>query len=146
MTTLSKISIFLLVVSACHPTDTELIGSDVKTIDLPGFTVTAPALWTSFEFPGGNSGTGGLTNHMDTLAYNLGHFPDDLHNETETDYDRTNATIDGHDALIVTPKKNGVGVTGVYINYSEFVKLGINGTDLKDATTAMNIFYSVRFK
>lgn len=113
----------------------------VKILDLKTFRVEVPNRWRAIPDQGIDSQVGRLTNGKDVVEYDYGWTAYPLRNETSATHLRTVTTIDGHPALIVRPKKTGQGIIGLYVDN----RLSLIGRDIRDESTVIQIFQSVRF-
>jgi hypothetical protein len=73
-------------------------------------------------------------------SYNFG-------DETTLEHIFTDNTINNKKAVVVRPKRQGKGLTGVYFkNVANHNHLVISGYDLKDEETALSMFKTIKFK
>ncbi len=118
---------------------------DSKVVDFETFQMDLPANWNQFTQIGYDSRVGGITNGKDTLTYDFGWYSYDFRNETTATHTRTETTIDGHDALIVRPKKKGKGIIGVFVQVDSLGKFTMSGVS-KNESTILKIFNSIKFE
>ena len=124
-------------------------GDDVlrgnKPLDIKAFRLDAPETWKAIADQGYDSQVGRLTNGSDVLTYEYGWYSYTLRNETSATHLRTVTTIDGRSALIVRPKKTGQGLIGLYLEVDSQNRLSLTGRDIRDESTVIRMFESVRF-
>ncbi len=140
----SSISLLFLVVLlsiSCN-------NNNTKTLDFKTFTIEVPKGWNPVRENGIDSQVGRIAiDEQDTLSFDLGWYSNSLSEEYSNDYDRpgvekllkntnTFETIDNKKAKIVTPKKLGIGTTGIYFDRlwnagSSVDRFQLNGHNLK---------------
>lgn len=122
--------ILVLFLSSCRK------EPEFKTMDFGSFAIRTPVAWNYLKESGTDSYYGKIViDESDTVYFDLGWYS----NKLEDNYKENNyksASIDNKDAKIVSPKKHGNGVTGVYFDslwksgsYKD--KLQISGENLK---------------
>jgi hypothetical protein len=116
-----------------------------KLLDLKAFRIEAPETWKAIADQGYDSQVGRLTNGSDVLTYEYGWYSYTLRNETSATHLRTVTTIDGRSALIVRPKKTGQGLIGLHVEVDGQNRLSLTGRDIRDESTVIRMFESVRF-
>jgi hypothetical protein len=138
------VAVFFLLLSlqtSCQ--DNSPVASHV--LDLKSFQVEAPETWRIIPAVGYDSQIGSLTDGKHALSYDYGWYSYTLKDETSATHLRTFTTIDGRPALIVRPKKRGQGIIGLYITNDQN-HLSMVGHDIRDETTILRLFQSVRFR
>jgi hypothetical protein len=123
-------------------------SNSTKTLNFTTFTIEVPKSWNPVRENGIDSQVGRIAiDDLDTLSFDLGWYSNDLSEEYSRDYDKPgvekllkNSTtfeiIDSKKAKIVTPKKTGLGTTGVYFDSlwsagASADRFQLNGKNLK---------------
>ena len=142
---MKKLTTFLFLLVALLAMNCKVEFENSKILDFGSFQLEVPAHWHKFPLMGYDSQVGGITNGRDTLTYDFGWYSYDFSNETTETHARTETTIDGHDALIVRPKKKGKGLIGVFVRVDNLNKFNLYGKS-KNESTVFRIFESIKFK
>ena len=139
----NRIPIFLLVLTlilSCN--------KKTQTLDFETFTIEVPKNWIAVKGKGIDSYVGRIViDNRDTLSFDLGWYSNDLKEGFSFEEDtvglekrlkskRSLEIVDNKKAIIVKPKKTGIGTTGIYIDSlwtagSGIDKFQLNGHNLK---------------
>jgi hypothetical protein len=123
-------------------------SNSIKTLNFKTFTIEVPKSWNPVRENGIDSQVGRIAiDDQDTLSFDLGRYSNNLSEEYSKDYDQPgvekllkNSTIyeiiDNKKAKIVTPKKPGLGTTGIYFDSpwsagASADRFQLNGQNLK---------------
>jgi hypothetical protein len=98
-----------------------------ETIDFGSFTLEAPSAWKEFTAQGFDSRVGGVTNGRDTLKYDYGMYSYRFTNETAQTHVITEKIRGGYPTKMVKPKKRGQGLTGIYFDLGNSLRLTLFG-------------------
>ncbi|TCC86450.1 hypothetical protein EZ428_23575 [Pedobacter frigiditerrae] len=119
-----------------------------QTLDFKTFTIEVPKNWIAIKEKGIDSYIGRIAiDNRDTLSFDLGWYSNDLKEEHPFGEDtvalekrlkskRSVEIVDNKKAVIIKPKKTGIGTTGIYIDSlwtagSGIDKFQLNGHNLK---------------
>ena len=138
-------------------------GEYWKEVYAGGFYVSLPPSWKYIKEQGIDSNVGKFKGDGAELSFDFGWYSSPLDSYFEPEYAITSENISGYDAKIVTPKKIGQGLTGIYIEIPNeeskdsgknepfyFVnptnKLTVYGKNLnqEQTETVLKIFRSIR--
>ena len=119
--------------------------SEWETFDFGVFTVEAPSTWSKFTGQGYDSKIGGLTNKKDTLHYDYGMYSNRFLSITSQTHSITEGNRDGYPTRMVTPKRPGEGIIGIYYDLGNPLRLTIYSRS-SDVKTVTQIIESVKIK
>ena len=136
-----------------------------SVLDFDSFKIEVPKNWIKIKVSGVDDYVGKIAiDNKDTLSFNLGFFANSLEQNAPDDYYGNNPekhfkskiswdSIGNHKAKILTPKKAGNGMTGIYFdslwkNGQDIVKFNLVGNDLKkiNERSVLLAFKTIRFK
>jgi hypothetical protein len=131
---------------------------------LGSFSLTAPDDWKKINLEGIDSYFGRIAiDAKDSLTYSLGTYASDLHEHAPEGFEEDDSgkfeksvvsykTMNGYRIKILTPKKYGIGMSGVYIDSlwmdgEDKMKFDLYGTNLSKANQKVffEIIHSLRF-
>ncbi len=159
---ISTLALFLTFISC---TTTKQTVSK-QTLDFGSFTIDTPNGWTKIKLQGVDDFVGKIAIDMqDTLEFNLGFFANSLeqHDEPEDYYGNNSSKffkskiawtiINGRKVKILTPKKYGSGMTGIYFDSlwkdgQDIVKFNLIGQNLKkeNEIAVLKTFQTLKFR
>ena len=134
-------------------------------MDFETFTIEVPKNWVAIKEKGIDSYVGRIAiDNRDTLSFDLGWYSNDLKEEFSFGEDtaglekrlkskRSEEIVDNKKAIIVKPKKTGIGITGIYIDSlwtagSGIDKFQLNGHNLRpeNERTLLNAIRTIKFQ
>lgn len=121
-------------------------------IDYRAFKIKVPEGWEKIELQGIDSYVGGIvTNHQDTITFDLGWYSNRLNDEEEKHL-ISDDTVDHYKVKIVKPKNIGYGITGIYIDSlwesgSGISRFNLYGNDLclEDHNNLLKAIRTIQF-
>lgn len=123
----------------------EDVFEDNKTVDFDSFQMEVPGSWHAFSEVGYDSNVGGITDGKDSLTYEYGWFAYNFSDITTKTHTRIETMIDGHEALVLNPKKKGKDIIGVFIQVDSLFKFNMYGKSKKEAAV-LKMFQSIKFE
>jgi hypothetical protein len=104
-------SLTFTMLSECQDTSR---GSGWHKLDATAFSVMAPPGWSFRQLAGADSYVGEFVGDGVVLRFDFGSHSNPLKDEKEPTYVVVRKDIAGHRARVVSPRKPGHGITGVY--------------------------------
>ncbi len=96
---------------SCHTVKKQ---DSLHLLDFEAFTIDVPASWEKLTLRGMDSYIGGIKiDATDSVSFDLGMYSFSLNDENS---ESRSEVIDGYQSKIVTPRKPGKGITGIYID------------------------------
>jgi hypothetical protein len=143
-----RITLLVLILSfISYTASAQTVSTEI--LDFGSFTMDAPHGWTKIKLQGVDDFVGRIAiDKQDTLNFNLGFFansmeqhdePEDYYGDNPEKFSKSKvlqSIINGRKAKILTPKKHGIGMTGVYFDSlwrsgQDIVKFNLVGHNLK---------------
>lgn len=101
-------------VSGGAESNTQMTVPNWQRLDAGPFSILAPSRWEFHQLEGVDSFVGEFVGDDVTLRFDFGAYSNSLKQEKKPEYVVVNKSISGFRAKIVSPRKPGHGITGVY--------------------------------
>lgn len=121
-------------------------GPKLHTIDLGICRLQAPLSWEKIETGAGDGNAGALSDGRDTLRYELSVYADNIPGKEYFDQLYLNDTVNGVNACLIIPAKEGEGYISVYLPaVSGKMNFSMQGCNIRHTQPVLDIFRSIVF-